>query len=110
MVRWHHQLNGHEFEQTLRDSEGQGNLACCSPWGRKESDMTEQLSIAQLLQPGIGINLGPTSKSMYLSIYKTLLIHTHFYYLKNYILFCDNFFKMYHHIIIPREGLLLFSH
>ena len=48
--------------------------------------------------------------SMYLSIYKTLLIHTHFYYLKNYILFCDNFFKMYHHIIIPREGLLLFSH
>ena len=36
MVGWHHRLNGHEFEQTLGDSEGQGNLACCSPWGRKE--------------------------------------------------------------------------
>ena len=44
MVEWHHQLNGHEFEQTPRDSEGQGSLACCSPWGCKESDMTEQLN------------------------------------------------------------------
>ena len=43
MVGWHHQLNGHEFEQTLRDSEGQGSLACCSPQGYKVSDMTEQL-------------------------------------------------------------------
>ena len=40
MVGWHHQLNGHEFEQTPRDSEGQGSLACCSPRGHKESDMT----------------------------------------------------------------------
>ena len=38
MVGWHHQLNGHEFEQTLGDSEGQGSLECCSPWGHKESD------------------------------------------------------------------------
>ena len=37
---WHHQLNGHESEQTWGDSEGQGSLACYSPWGRKESDMT----------------------------------------------------------------------
>ena len=36
--------NGHEFEQTLGDGEGQGSLACCSPWGRKELDMTEQLN------------------------------------------------------------------
>ena len=43
MVGWHHQLNGHEFEQALGDGEGQGGLACCSPWGRKESDMTERL-------------------------------------------------------------------
>ena len=42
MVGWHHQLNGHEFEQTLGDSEGQGSLASCSPWGCKESDMTEK--------------------------------------------------------------------
>ena len=38
------QLNGHEFEQTPGDSEGQGDLVCCSPWGCKELDMTEQLS------------------------------------------------------------------
>ena len=36
MVGWHHQLNGCEFEQTLGDSEGQGNLVCCSPWGHKQ--------------------------------------------------------------------------
>ena len=41
---WHHRLNGHEFEQNPRDSEGQGSLACCSPQGRKESDMTGQLN------------------------------------------------------------------
>ena len=40
MAGWHHCLNGHEFEQTRGGSEGQGSLACCSPWGRKESDMT----------------------------------------------------------------------
>ena len=38
MVGWHHQLNGHEFEQTLGDREGQGSLACWSPRGREESD------------------------------------------------------------------------
>ena len=43
-VRWHHWLNGHGFEQTLGGSEGQGSLMCCSPWGHKESDMTEQLN------------------------------------------------------------------
>ena len=44
MVGWHHWFYGCEFEQTLGDSEGQGNLVCCSPWGHKESDMTEWLS------------------------------------------------------------------
>ena len=43
MVGWHHWLSGHEFEQTLGDSEGQGILAYCSPWGHKESDATERL-------------------------------------------------------------------
>ena len=42
MVGWHHPLDGHEFEQTPGDSEGQGSLACCRPWGPKESDMTQQ--------------------------------------------------------------------
>ena len=37
MVGWHHRLNGHEFEQTPRDSEGRGSLARCTPWGRKAS-------------------------------------------------------------------------
>ena len=44
MVGWYHQLNGHEFEQAPGDGEGQGSLACCSPRGHKESDMTEQLN------------------------------------------------------------------
>ena len=41
MVRWYHQLNGHEFNQIPEDSEGQRSLVCCSPWGHKESDMTD---------------------------------------------------------------------
>ena len=42
MVGWYHPLNGHEFEQALGDGEGQGRLACCSPWGHNESDTTEK--------------------------------------------------------------------
>ena len=44
MVGWHHRLNGHEFEQAPGVGDGQGSLACCSPWGHKEQDMTEQLN------------------------------------------------------------------
>ena len=44
MVGWHHQLNGHDFKQTLGDREGQGSLACCSSWCHKESDRTERLN------------------------------------------------------------------
>ena len=40
MVGWHHSPSGHEFEQTQGDGEGQESLACCSPWGHKESDST----------------------------------------------------------------------
>ena len=40
MAGWHHRCNEHELGQTLGDSEGQGGLACCCPWGHKESDMT----------------------------------------------------------------------
>ena len=43
-MRWHHVLNGHESDKALRDGEVQGSLACCSPWGHKESDTTEQLN------------------------------------------------------------------
>ena len=44
MAGWHHRCNGHELGQTIGDGEGQRGLACCSPWGRKESDMTGGLN------------------------------------------------------------------
>ena len=48
MAGWHHWLNGHEFEQTLAVSDGQGGLECCSPWSHKESDTTEQLNCTEV--------------------------------------------------------------
>ena len=44
IVGWHHVLDGHEFEQTLGDSERQGSLVCCNSWGREELDTTERLN------------------------------------------------------------------
>ena len=44
VVGWHHQLDGHEFEQAPGVGDGQGSLVCCSPWGHKESDLTERLN------------------------------------------------------------------
>ena len=44
MVGWHHQLDEHGFEQAPRIADGVGSLVCCSPWGREESDITEQLN------------------------------------------------------------------
>ena len=49
MVGWHHRLNGHEFEQTLGDGEGQGSLVCHSPWSCKELDTAEQLNNNKIL-------------------------------------------------------------
>ena len=57
MVGWHHWLNGHEFEQSLGGGDGQGSLACCSPWGHKASDTTEQQNWTEmnfLLHPQCG--------------------------------------------------------
>ena len=55
MAGQHHRFNGHKFEQTPGDSEGQGNLACCSPWGCKESDIvTEQQQQSALTAGGRG--------------------------------------------------------
>ena len=48
MAGWHHQLDGHEFEWTLGVGDGQGGLACCDSWGRKESDTIEQLKWTEL--------------------------------------------------------------
>ena len=54
MVGWHHRLNGHEFEQILGDTEGQGSQVCCSPWGHKESDMTYRLNNNNNAQRTVG--------------------------------------------------------
>ena len=56
MVGWHH-LNGHGFEQALGDGEEQGSLACCSPWGRKESNRTDQLNNIYLGFPKLLLSL-----------------------------------------------------
>ena len=50
MVGWHHRLNGLGFEQTLGDGEGQGSLACCSPWGHRESDVPLETEQQQILE------------------------------------------------------------
>ena len=49
MIRWHHWLNGHEFEKALGDADGTGSLVCYSPWGCKESDKTGQLNCTELI-------------------------------------------------------------
>ena len=75
MIGWHHQLDGHEFERAPGDGEGQGSLVCFSPWGRKESDMTEQLNnnnniykaLWKISERGIGWDFpgGPVVKTLY---------------------------------------------
>ena len=55
MAGWHHQLDGHEFEQAPGVGDGQGSLACCSPWGQKELDMTEGLNLP-VMKKGIPTN------------------------------------------------------
>ena len=52
IVGWYHRFNGHEFEQTLGDSERQGRLACCSPWGRKVFDTTQRLNSNSSVESG----------------------------------------------------------
>ena len=54
MVGWHHQLDGHEFEQALGAGDGRGSLACRSPWGRKELDTTGRITAAQGLGSWVG--------------------------------------------------------
>ena len=53
MVGWRHRLEGHEYEQAPGDSEGQGSLACCSPWGCKELDTTQRLNNNEQADYGI---------------------------------------------------------
>ena len=50
MAKWHHRIDGHEFGQTPRVGDGQGGLVCYNSWGRKESDMTDQLNLTELTE------------------------------------------------------------
>ena len=67
MVGWHHPLNGHEFEQALRDDEGQGSLVCCSPWGCNESERTERLKNNSSVNQGL--YLRPTREGVMLGVF-----------------------------------------
>ena len=74
LVGWHHQFDGHEFEQALGIGDGQGSLACCSPWIRKESDMTEQVNWIDGVGRGCLMRLhhspaSPSSQSLLLSFF-----------------------------------------
>ena len=57
MAGWHHCLDGQEFEQALGVGDGQRGLTCCGPWGRKESDTTEQLNWTELISDIIDVCL-----------------------------------------------------
>ena len=63
MVGWHHQLNGHEFEQAPGDGERQGSLTCCNPWGRRELDTTERLTTILCWSIALELHGDPTSPS-----------------------------------------------
>ena len=87
MVGWHHLLKGHEFQQALGDGEGQGSLACCSPWGHKKSDRTEQLNndsnCARItVQIQMCFELLKLSRTMWGSQVKILFV-SHFLFLGN---------------------------
>ena len=73
MVGWHHQLNGHEFEQTPGVGDGQGRLACCRPWSHKESDRTEQLNwSSQLVLFLLWVSIGKKKKHILRVVSQTL--------------------------------------
>ena len=87
MAGWHHRLNGQEFEQAPGNGEGQGNLACCSPWGHKESDTTERLNNSKI--PFIKliiwfhkILIFASHSSGFLILQKTILMTNYFSFLK----------------------------
>ena len=71
MVGWHHRLNGHEFKQAQGFSDGQGGLACCIPWGCKESDMTECTELNSCTAGRFFIVWGTKEANMVYSLLKT---------------------------------------
>ena len=75
MAGWHHWLHGHEFEWTLGVGDGQGSLACCNSWVRKESDMTEQLNWADCSLPGSSVHGNFPGKNTGMGCYFLLQLH-----------------------------------
>ena len=104
MIGWHHWVNGHEFEQALGDSEGQGIPVCCSPWGCKESNTTEQLNSDNHVEEEMGVKrslktTGPTRVEVGLSSVQ----------LSHLSACCQIFFlihSIYHSLYSSYEGLL----
>ena len=81
MVGRHHRPNGHEFEQTWGDSERQGSLAYCCPWGCKELDMTERLNNNTFVHPCLHIFLETEAQSFHnIGVYDPPRIKDHFCY------------------------------
>ena len=68
MAGWHHRLDGREFEQTPGVCDGQGDLACCDSWGRKESDMTERLHWTELTEKLYNIRLKTSRGALFLPL------------------------------------------
>ena len=67
-VGWHHRLSGHEFDEALGVGDGQGSLACCSPWSYKESDTTEQLNRTEAKKDSVSvINIQTTNRTICVS-------------------------------------------
>ena len=80
MIGWHHQLNGHEFEQALEVGDWQGSLACCNPWGLKQPDTTELLNWTQpfLYCKSIPPSLFPSLASIHSNVINSLQISCFF--------------------------------
>ena len=72
MAGWHYHCNGHELEQTLGDGEGQGSLVCCSPWGHKESETTEQLNWTDVVNTGYY-----TIVDIYIALFLSIISRQH---------------------------------
>ena len=88
MVGWHHWLNGHEFEKAPGVGDGQRSLACCSPWGRKESDMTEWLNWTDSTKrKGRKEDITEINSWLYVSLCITLLLINISCYIE-YIIIC----------------------
>ena len=98
MVGWHHRFNGLEFEQALGDAEGQGSLVCCSPWGHKEFDTTEQPnSNKQCLEKGIfNLLYWRIANLQYILLYSKVI---HLY-------ICIRLFLIWVHVVLVAHGFL----